>query len=156
MPLRATATAAEPDLLFLPWGVALEQWPAQDTVALPRGISRHVVRFVRVNGAVYAVKEITEYLAVREYGLLRQLVDLRDTLKRHGYRVTMVAPSGEQSATSMSTTMNRALALVQTEDDSWHLDAAPADTVLVALRHLLESEPPDLVVSGGDVRQASQ
>jgi 5'-nucleotidase len=73
---------------------------------------------------------------------------LRDTLKRRGYRVTMVAPSGEQSATSMSTTMNRTLALVQTEADSWHLDAAPADTVLVALRHLLESEPPDLVVSG--------
>ena len=73
---------------------------------------------------------------------------LRDTLKRNGYRVTMVAPSGEQSATGMSTTMNRALALVQTDADSWHLDAAPADTVLVALRHLLESEPPDLVVSG--------
>lgn len=73
---------------------------------------------------------------------------LRDALKRHGYRVTMVAPSGDASATSMSTTMNRGLALVQTEDDSWHLDAAPADTVLVALRHLLASEPPDLVVSG--------
>ena len=28
---------------------------------------------------------------------------LRDALKRHGYRVTMVAPSGEQSAMSMST-----------------------------------------------------
>ena len=54
---------------------------------------------------------------------------LRDTLKRHGYRVTLVAPSGEQSATSMSTTMNRALALVQTEDDSWHLDAAPAEGI---------------------------
>jgi 5'/3'-nucleotidase SurE len=73
---------------------------------------------------------------------------LRDALKRHGHRVTMVAPSGEQSATSMSTTMNRNLALVQTAEDSWHLDAAPADTVLVALRHLLEDEPPDLVVSG--------
>jgi len=73
---------------------------------------------------------------------------MRDTLKRRGHRVTMVAPSGEQSATSMSTTMNRTLALVQTEEDSWHLDAAPADTVLVALRHLLETEPPDLVVSG--------
>ena len=73
---------------------------------------------------------------------------LRDTLKRHGYRVTMVAPSGDASATSMSTTMNRNLALVQTDEDSWHLDAAPADTVLVALRHLLQKQPPDLVVSG--------
>ena len=73
MPLRATATAAEPDLLFLPWGTALEQWPAEDTVALPRGISRHTVRFVRVNGAVYAVKEIEESFARREYALLFDL-----------------------------------------------------------------------------------
>jgi hypothetical protein len=73
MPLRATATAAEPDLLFLPWGTALEQWPAEDTVAMPRGISRHTVRFVRVNGAVYAVKEIEESFAAREYALLFDL-----------------------------------------------------------------------------------
>ena len=73
MQLRATATAAEPDLLFLPWGTALEQWPAQDTVALPRGISRHTVRFVRVNGAVFAVKEIEESFARREYELLFDL-----------------------------------------------------------------------------------
>ena len=73
MPLRATATAAEPDLLFLPWGTALEQWPAEDTVAMPRGISRHTVRFVRINGAVFAVKEIEESFAQREYELLFDL-----------------------------------------------------------------------------------
>ena len=73
MALRATATAAEPDLLFLPWGVALEQWPAEDTVAMPRGISRHTVRFVRINGAVFAVKEIEESYAQREYELLFDL-----------------------------------------------------------------------------------
>lgn len=73
MSLRATATAAEPDLLFLPWGTALEQWPAEDTVAMPRGISRHTVRFVRVNAAVYAVKEIEESFAKREYSLLFDL-----------------------------------------------------------------------------------
>ncbi len=73
MPLRATATAAEPDLLFLPWATSLEQWPADLTVALPRGISRHTVRFVRVNGAVYAIKEIEESFARREYELLFDL-----------------------------------------------------------------------------------
>ncbi len=73
MPLRATATADEPDLLFLPWDLPLEQWPAESTVALPRGISRHTVRFVRVNGRVYAVKEIEESYAQREYGLLFEL-----------------------------------------------------------------------------------
>ncbi|MGB7979990.1 MAG: DUF4032 domain-containing protein [Candidatus Nanopelagicales bacterium] len=73
MPLRATASAAEPDLLFLPWGTALEDWPAADVVALPRGISRHTVRFVRVNAVVYAVKEIEESFATREYQLLVDL-----------------------------------------------------------------------------------
>ena len=76
MALRVTATAVEPDLLFLPWATALEQWPAETTVALPRGISRHTVRFVRVNGNVYAVKEIEESFATREYGLLTDLVRL--------------------------------------------------------------------------------
>lgn len=73
---------------------------------------------------------------------------LRDVLKEHGYRVSMVAPRSEQSATSMSTTMNRNIALEQMEEDSWHLDAQPADTVLVALRHLLEDDAPDMVLSG--------
>lgn len=73
---------------------------------------------------------------------------LRDVLKARGYRVSMVAPSSEQSATSMSTTMNRNIVLEQMEEDSWHLDAQPADTVLVALRHLLEDDAPDMVLSG--------
>jgi len=73
---------------------------------------------------------------------------LRDVLKSHGYRVTMVAPSREQSAAGMATTMQRNIGLEQIDEDAWHLDARPADTVLVALRHLLESDPPDMVVSG--------
>jgi 5'/3'-nucleotidase SurE len=73
---------------------------------------------------------------------------LQAELKSNGYRVSMVAPSAEQSATSMSTTPRRKLALEKLEEDSWHLDAQPADTVLVALLHLLEDDPPDLVLSG--------
>jgi 5'/3'-nucleotidase SurE len=69
-------------------------------------------------------------------------------LKRAGHQVSMVAPSSEQSATSMGVTSRRNLALEQLEDNSWHLDGQPVDTVLVALRHLLEDNPPDLVVSG--------
>ena len=41
--------------------------------ALPRGISRHVVRFVKLSGQVIAVKEINADIAVREYNLLRFL-----------------------------------------------------------------------------------
>ena len=73
MALQVTAAPDEPDVLFLPWDTPLEEWPADQLVALPRGISRHVVRFVRMNGVVYAVKEVGEHLAVREYRLLRDL-----------------------------------------------------------------------------------
>jgi tRNA A-37 threonylcarbamoyl transferase component Bud32 len=70
-------TAASPEhpgiLLELPWRLPLEEWPAEHLVALPRGISRHVVRFARAGGEVMAVKEVGEYNAVREYGLLRDL-----------------------------------------------------------------------------------
>jgi hypothetical protein len=71
--LRITGSPDEPELLFLPWQTPLEEWPADQLVALPRGISRHVVRFVRVNGVVYAVKEVSEALAEHEYGMLRRL-----------------------------------------------------------------------------------
>jgi len=73
---------------------------------------------------------------------------LHRVLKRMGYRVTMVAPSFEQSATGMGVTSRRNLALEQLETDYWHLDGQPADTILVALGHLLEDNPPDLVISG--------
>lgn len=73
MALQATATLDDPDLLFLPWHLPLADWPDDRLVALPRGISRHVVRFVRLNGVVYAVKEVGEHLADREYRLLRDL-----------------------------------------------------------------------------------
>ena len=73
MALRVTAAAGEHDLLFLPWDVPLEEWPESTIVALPRGISRHIVRFVRLHGAVYAVKETVEPIAQREYDLLFEL-----------------------------------------------------------------------------------
>ncbi|MDQ1484138.1 MAG: hypothetical protein QOF35_2214 [Actinomycetota bacterium] len=68
-------TAARPDaaLLDLPWSVPLEEWPTEYLAALPRGISRHIVRFVKVSGTVIAVKEIHAELAVREYNTLRFL-----------------------------------------------------------------------------------
>ncbi|HEU4404508.1 MAG TPA: DUF4032 domain-containing protein [Polyangiaceae bacterium] len=76
MPLRITAASAPPALLDLPWSTPLEEWPASQLVSLPRGISRHVVRFARLEGAVYAVKEVDGPLALREYQLLRDLARL--------------------------------------------------------------------------------
>ena len=71
--LQITAASPDPALLDLPWDVPLEQWPSSVLAALPRGISRHIVRFVKMSGGVIAVKEIGESVAYREYELLRQL-----------------------------------------------------------------------------------
>jgi len=70
--------AAQPDsrLITLPWATPLAEWPEEKLVALPRGISRHVVRFVRVDSEVYAFKELVEHLAWHEYRLLRDLTRL--------------------------------------------------------------------------------
>ncbi len=73
MGLVFTAAPDDPDILFLPWHDPLEEWPADQLVALPRGISRHVVRFVRLGHRVYAIKEVAERAARNEYRLLRAL-----------------------------------------------------------------------------------
>ena len=73
MALEISAAIPDPALLDLPWSVPLEEWSSEHLAALPRGISRHVVRFVRLSGQVIAVKEIKADIAVREYNLLRFL-----------------------------------------------------------------------------------
>src|SRR6476659_6340220 len=73
MALEISAARPDPALLDLPWRVPLEQWPEDLLAALPRGISRHVVRFVRLSGRVLAVKEIKAELAHSAYQLLRNL-----------------------------------------------------------------------------------
>jgi hypothetical protein len=71
--LQITTAAPDPALLDLPWHIPLEEWPDEVLAALPRGISRHVVRFVKLSGRVIAIKEIGETVAYREYELLRAL-----------------------------------------------------------------------------------
>lgn len=73
MPLDISAINPDPAMLDLPWDVPLEEWPDSHLAALPRGISRHVVRFVKLSGRVLAVKEISEPLARREFQTLRNL-----------------------------------------------------------------------------------
>lgn len=72
MALQISATNPEhPALLLeLPWRLPLEEWPEHHLVPLPRGISRHVVRYARAGDEVVAVKELAERPAVREYELL--------------------------------------------------------------------------------------
>jgi Domain of unknown function (DUF4032) len=62
-----------PDFLDLPWELPLVSWRHDRLVDVPRGISRHVVRFVRYGEAIYALKELPRRLAEREYRLLAEL-----------------------------------------------------------------------------------
>jgi hypothetical protein len=73
MALHIVASRPDPAILSLPWSVRLEDWTDEYVVPLPRGLSRHVVRIVRLGERVYAVKETVEEIAFREYRLLRDL-----------------------------------------------------------------------------------
>jgi hypothetical protein len=64
-------------LITLPWSEPLAEWRDERLVEIrQRGISRHVVRFVYDDGILYALKELSERLARREYRLLRALAEL--------------------------------------------------------------------------------
>ena len=73
MALRIVATTPDPALVTLPWHLPLEDWDGEFLVPLPRGLSRHIVRFVRLDEHIYAVKETRGAIAWREYRLLRDL-----------------------------------------------------------------------------------
>lgn len=74
--INIKSMSVDPALLDLPWNIPLEQWPPEVLAALPRGISRHIVRFVNLNSNVIAVKEISSFVADREYEILRDLLRL--------------------------------------------------------------------------------
>ncbi|MBX9472635.1 DUF4032 domain-containing protein [Microcella sp.] len=71
--LNITSAVTDTALLDLPWHLPLELWPDDSIASLPKGISRHLVRFVHMSDFVVAVKETTEEMARREYDMLRTL-----------------------------------------------------------------------------------
>jgi hypothetical protein len=70
-----TAVGTNTELIALPFDTPLEDWPDELIVHVPRGISRHLVRFVEVGGEVFAVKEATDRFVLREHNLLRALAE---------------------------------------------------------------------------------
>lgn len=64
-----------PALLGLPWTLPLEEWPEAGVsfLELPVGESRHIVRFVSLDGEVVAIKELPLRPGQKEYGVLRAL-----------------------------------------------------------------------------------
>jgi hypothetical protein len=73
MALHIVASRPDPALVRLPWSTPLEEWSEEHVVPLPRGLSRHIVRIVRLGERTYAIKETQEDIAFREYRLLRDL-----------------------------------------------------------------------------------
>jgi len=73
--LRVTTRPGHPTFIDLSWDVPLEHWSSPRLVTPVRGPSRHVVRFVAYGEDMYAVKELPEPLAAREFRLLRELDD---------------------------------------------------------------------------------
>jgi hypothetical protein len=73
MALHIVASRPDPALVRLPWSTPLAEWSDDYVVPLPRGLSRHIVRIVRLGDRTYAIKETQEEIAYREYRLLRDL-----------------------------------------------------------------------------------
>jgi hypothetical protein len=71
--LNITAATVDPALLDLPWNLPLDEWSSEHIAILPKGISRHLVRFANLSGYVIAIKETTNEMAKREYEMLRAL-----------------------------------------------------------------------------------
>lgn len=74
--LNIISATADPALLDLPWQLPLDAWPNENIASLPKGISRHLVRFAHLSGRVVAIKETTSEMAKREYDMLRNLAHL--------------------------------------------------------------------------------
>lgn len=93
---RFLAAKTDTRLITLPWETPLAEWPEEHLVVLPRGISRHVVRFVKVGREVYACKEVLEHLAIHEYRLLHDLARLdTPSVEPVGVVTNRLDPDGE-------------------------------------------------------------
>jgi len=72
---RLTTLGTNTELLSLPLDRPLIEWDDDRLVHVPRGISRHVVRFVQLGADVFAVKEANDRFVLREHELLRALAE---------------------------------------------------------------------------------
>jgi hypothetical protein len=64
-----------PYLRALPWNLPLEEWAdaGVNFLQIKSGLSRHVVRFVKVRGKAFAVKETSGEAALREFDAYKRL-----------------------------------------------------------------------------------
>ena len=77
---------------------------------------------------------------------------VEEALLSAGYRISIVAPRSQQSATSMKVTTKK-LSFEKLSANRWAVDGSPADSVAVALDVFLSEDLPDLIVSGANFGQ---
>lgn len=65
--------AFDADLLDLPWQRSITEWPDDLFLDLPKGISRHEVRFLERRGTILAIKELPEGAAGNDFMVLSEL-----------------------------------------------------------------------------------
>jgi hypothetical protein len=70
-----TTLGTSTGLLDLPFATPLAEWDDPRMVSVPRGISRHVVRFIDIDHEVFAIKEATDRYVLKEHALLRELAE---------------------------------------------------------------------------------
>ncbi|MGE5124067.1 MAG: DUF4032 domain-containing protein, partial [Acidobacteriaceae bacterium] len=77
-----------PDFHNFPWYISLSEWPKKNLglEEVQQGISRHPVVFVNISGVLYALKELPENIAQKEYEILSQMQELQmPAVKPVGY-----------------------------------------------------------------------
>ena len=99
-PYTITLRPGNPGLLELDWARSIADWTTAQLVDLPRGISRHTVRFVAFDQGTYAIKELPLKAAQRDYETLRRLGDVNGPAVRPVGLVVRPHedPTGEQGA----------------------------------------------------------
>ena len=70
---KLTVRAGHPDFLDLSWERSIVDWESERLLELPKGISRHEVRFLRYPEGIYVVKELPTRPARNDYEILREL-----------------------------------------------------------------------------------
>ena len=78
---------------------------------------------------------------------------VRNALQGAGHDVIVVAPHDNQSGSGVRVTTSGDIRVVDHGSDIWSVYGSPADAVLVALRRIMRTDPPDLVVSGANFGQ---
>lgn len=99
-----TIRAGNPEFLDLPWHISLADWDLPELVDLPKGISRHVVRFVSTPAGIYVIKELPERAARNDYSVLRRLEELdAPAVRAVGLVVGRVEDSQAESSAALIT-----------------------------------------------------